>query len=234
MQKAKDDFDKRKSEIELYFNFLSKLDHDKVILHYEEVGVAKQHKLDNELSKILKANGFLLIYNLVESFCRNSLWEVLSAINIENLNLKMLSEDAQMLWIKSKVKGFKENANAIKLEKHIHSIAIGIITDALIDFQENSEFIDLSGNIDKRKIKELAIMYGFNPVVPPDKEKAGEDLLEIKTSRNNLAHGRITFADCGKSFSIPQIIKYKDNAVEYLESVMINIEDYIVNSRFRI
>jgi len=234
MQKAKDDFEKRKSEIESYFDFLHKLDHDKVVLHYEEKGAAKTHKVGDELIKILKANGFLLIYNLVESFCRNSLWEILSAINIENLDLKKLSHQAQLLWIKSKVKAYKENANATKLETHIHNIAISIINDTLIDFQENSEFIDLSGNIDKKKIRELAQIYGFNPIVSADKEKDGEVLLEIKTTRNNLAHGRITFAECGKPVSITQMIGYKNNTINYLEGVLNNIEDYITQSRFKV
>jgi len=234
MQKAKEDFDKRKLEIECYFDFLSKLDHDKVVLNFEELGVAKQHKIDAELGKILKANGFLLIYNLVESFCRNSLWEILSAINTESVGLKMLSEHTQLLWIKSKVKFYKESVNVSKLENHIHAIATDVINNTLISFQEGSEFIDLSGNIDKRKIQELAKMYGFDPVVAADKEKAGDDLLAIKTTRNNLAHGRITFAECGKPVSIIQMIKYKDNAISYLEGVLSNIEDYIVNARFKV
>ena len=234
MQKAKDDFDQRKAEIEAYFDFLSKLDHDKVILHFEEKGTAKQHRVSDELVKILKANGFLLIYNLVESFCRNSLWEILSAINIEYLDLRKLSNEAQLLWIKSKVKAYKDNANTIKLENHIHAIATDVINNALIDFKEGAEFVDLSGNIDKRKIRELAQIYGFDPIVTAEKEKSGEDLLEIKTTRNNLAHGRITFAECGKPVSIIQMIKYKDNAIDYLEGVLSNIEDYISNSRFRI
>jgi len=171
---------------------------------------------------------------LVESFCRNSLWEILSAINTESVGLKMLSEHTQLLWIKSKVKFYKESVNVSKLENHIHAIATDVINNTLISFQEGSEFIDLSGNIDKRKIQELAKMYGFDPVVAADKEKAGDDLLAIKTTRNNLAHGRITFAECGKPVSIIQMIKYKDNAISYLEGVLSNIEDYIVNARFKV
>ena len=234
MQKAKDDFDKRKAEIEAYFDFLSKLDHDKVILHYEEKGVAQQHRMGDELGKILKANGFLLIYNLVESFCRNSLWEILSAINIESLDLKMLSNEAQMLWIKSKIKAYKDNANTDKLEDHIYSIATDVINNTLIAFKEGSEFTDLSGNIDKRKIRELAKIYGFESVVSAEKEKAGDVLLEIKTTRNNLAHGRITFAECGKPVSIPQMIGYKNDAINYLEGVLDNIDVYISKSKFKL
>ena len=234
MQQTKDDFNKRKVEIDLYFNFLSKLDHDKATLHYEELGVPKQYKFDDELEKILKANGFLLIYNLVESCCRNSLWEILLAIKTENLSLKKLSDEAQMLWIKSQVKNYKDNANAVKLEKLIHTIAKEVINNTVVDFKQDSEFMDLSGNIDKKKIRELANTYGFQPTVAADKEKAGDDLLEIKTNRNHLAHGRITFADCGKPVSIIQMVKYKDNAVVYLEAILDNIEDYISNLKFKI
>lgn len=234
MQRAKDDFDKRKLEIETFFDFLSKLDHDKTILHYEETGLSNQYVVDDELRKILKANGFLLIYNLVESCCRNSLWEILYAIKSESVTIEDLSVDAQKLWIKAKIKDYKDNVNTTKLESHIYSIAIDIINNTIIDFQEDSEFIDLSGNIDKRKIRELANIYGFKSIVAADKEKAGEDLVEIKGNRNNLAHGRITFAECGKLVSIIQMIKYKDNAIDYLQGVLNNVEDYVINSRFKV
>lgn len=233
MQKAKDDFDKRKGEIEIYFGFLSKLDHDKPTLTFEERGLSESHRIDEELKKILKANAFLLIYNLVESFCRNSLWEILSAIKTENLTLKKLSDQTQMLWIKSKVKAYKDIASTVKLESHIHAIATDVINNTLIEFKEDSEFVELSGNIDKRKIRELAGIYGFEPIVTPEQEKAGDDLLEIKTTRNNLAHGRITFAECGKPVSILQMIKYKDNTINYLEGVLHNIEDHITNLKFK-
>ena len=64
MKRVKDDFDKRKAELNDYFDFLSKIDKDKPTLHYYEIGVSQTkdytYAIDSELQKILRANGFLL------------------------------------------------------------------------------------------------------------------------------------------------------------------------------
>lgn len=238
MKKTKEDFEKRKAEIEKYFDFLSKLDKDKPVLHYSEKGKNKISKVNDELLKILKANGFLLIYNLVESSCRNSLWEILLAIQSDKLSLKKLSEEAQLLWIKQKVKDFK-NASNSTLENHIQSIAKDVINEAFIEFCEDKsedgsgEIIKLSGNIDARKIRELAEFYGFISKVSPKKEKAGADLKEVKDKRNHLAHGRITFAECGKNYSVQQMCTYKKNAISYLEGILKNIEKHIKEKKYQ-
>lgn len=243
MKRVKEDFDKRKAELDDYFDFLSKLDKDFPILHYTEKRVSHTYSVDVELLKILKANGFLLIYNLVESFCRNFLLEILTAIQIKKLTLKKLSEEAQKIWIAQKVKNYKDpNTSAETLEDCLHGMATDIINNTVIEFStiiqkiETDERFDafgLSGNINKQKIRELADNYGFKKITVPKSEKAGEDLDEIKEFRNKLAHGRITFRDCGKDKSVTQMIDYKNNAVEYLEGVLNNVEDYLINTKFR-
>lgn len=243
MKRVKDDFDKRKAELDDYFDFLSKLDKDVPTLHYEEKKVSYTYSVDAELLKILKANGFLLIYNLVESFCRNFLLEILTAIQIKKLTLKKLSEEAQKIWIAQKVKNYKDpNTSAETLENCFHGMATDIINNTVIEFStiihkiETDERFDafgLSGNINKQKIRELADNYGFKKITVPKSEKAGEDLDEIKEFRNKLAHGRITFRDCGKDKSVTQMIDYKNNAVEYLEGVLNNVEDYLINTKFK-
>jgi hypothetical protein len=197
----------------------------------------------SELLKILKANGFLLIYNLVESFCRNFILEILTTIQGTRLTLKKLSQEAQKIWIAQKVKDFKDPMTSNeKLEVCFYDITKSIFDNTLIEFSnvidriENDERFDafgLSGNIDKKKIQSLARLYGFEAITIPDKERAGADLEQIKAFRNKLAHGRITFADCGKDKSVTQMIGYKDNAVAYLEGVLTNIEDYIRTKKFK-
>ena len=99
--------------------------------------------------------------------------------------------------------------------------------------KQGKDIFGLSGNIDARKIRELAEIYGFKSKLTNSKETAGNDLLKIKEQRNKLAHGDITFADCGKDKSVTQMIDYKNNTVEYLESVLVNIEDYLKNTKFK-
>ena len=249
MRIVKEDFDKRKSEINKYFRFLSKLDTEKPKLTYKvkgaynEKGVYKNYTIDTELLKILKANGFLLIYNLVESFCRNSLLEILLSIENEKVCLKDLSEQVQKIWIKQNVRDLRE-ANDINVEKQFHKIAKDIIEESIIDFKnivekmKNPEMQDkdvfgLSGNIDAQKIRTLAKMYGFESKLSNLKEKAGADLVEIRSQRNQLAHGRITFVECGATKSVPQMIDYKNNAITYLKAILVNIEVYINETKFK-
>lgn len=243
MKRVKDDFNKRKSEINRYFDFLEKLDKDRPRISFEEMGIHYTSPIDAELLKILKANGFLLIYNLVESFCRNFILEILTTVQGKNLTLKKLSQETQKLWIAQRVRDFKDpNTSTGKLEDCFYDMANSIINNTVIEFStvinkiQNDERYDvfgLSGNIDKRKIQSLAKLYGFQSITPDAKEKAGADLEQIKIYRNKLAHGRITFTDCGKDKSVTQMVGYKNNAIEYLEEVLSNIENYITAKSFK-
>lgn len=243
MKRVKDDFNKRKAELNEYFDFLSLLDKDKPTLHYSELGVDHKHTIDTELQKILKANSFLLIYNLLESFCRNFIIEILSAIQGKKLTLKKLSEEAQKVWIAQKVRDYKSpTTTSEKLEDCFFGMVTEIFNETVIEFSavinrietdERYDVFGLSGSIDRKKIQALARIYGFNHMTPPVNEKAGEDLEQIKNFRNKLAHGRITFAECGKDKSVKEMVDYKDNAIVYLEGVLLNIETYIKNKKFK-
>jgi hypothetical protein len=244
MKKTNQDFEKRKAEIEKYFQFLSILDLDNPVLHFSEKGKKKTSKVSEELLKILKANGFLLIYNLIESACRNSLLEILTAIQSKKLSLKKISEQVQMLWIKQKTNNLRDPKTKIDtIYNQFHVIAKEVIENTIIDFAltiqklENPNNADmdlfgLSGNINADKIRDMAKVCGFESRVGAAKEKAGADLEEIKTKRNHLAHGRITFAECGKNYSVQEMCKFKDNAVLYMEGILTNIGDYISSKKY--
>lgn len=240
MKKAKSDFDKRKAEINKYFEFLEKLDKDMPKISYSELGITKTSKIDLELIRILKANGFLLIYNLVEASCRNSIWEILTAIKKKKLSFKRLSEEVQDLWIKQKIKNLREASNST-LKKNFQELAEEIINNSIIEFKVALEKLeagetnvfDISGNIDAKKIREIAIICGFNSKVGKVRERAGVCLETIKINRNLLAHGRKTFTECGQVPTVQDMISYKNDAISYLEGVLLNIEDYINNTKFK-
>ena len=246
MTKTKEDFVKRKAEIEKYFQFLTMLDKDNPVLHFLDMGVSSTSKIEDDLLKILKANGFLLIYNLVESTCRNSLFDILLAIQSKKLSFGKFSEEVKILWIKQRTQNLRDLKVKIDtVDKQFCEIAKDVIENSIIDFSEtlkkledpnNSEFdlFGLSGNINTEKIRTMAKSCGFNPFVSPEKEKAGVDLDAIKVKRNHLAHGRITFAECGKVYSVKEMCKYKDNAILYLDGILENIEAYIKAKQFKL
>jgi hypothetical protein len=85
----------------------------------------------------------------------------------------------------------------------------------------------VSGNVDAQKIRGIADEYGFlHPAAD------GSDLLTIKTSRNDLAHGSKSFADIGKDYSVDDVILKKDKVIKYLEVMLDNVADYIKEKHY--
>jgi hypothetical protein len=73
------EFEDRAKEVEIYFQFLRLVIVEKASLTH---GLKKPKviAIDGELAKILKANAFLLLYNLVESSIRDGLRRIYEAI----------------------------------------------------------------------------------------------------------------------------------------------------------
>jgi hypothetical protein len=241
MEKAKEEFLNRKKEIEKYFDFLSKIEHDTPVLHYSLTGVSDIHEIDKELQKILKANGFLLIYNLVEAVTRITLIEYLNSISKSNISIKKLHEDIQRLWVSNKRFADKKIGNKSE-EMIFQELYNEIVSNTLVSFTTElkndkgeviKQFVKLSGNVDADVIRKLAKEYGFDSNVGKA-EKAGADLVTIRTNRNYLAHGIKTFTECGGKFSVIDLCKYKKNALFYLESILSNIESHIKGEKYQV
>jgi len=75
MNSTQTDFINRTGEIDKYFNFLVILDKPCNIQSHDNQGNLVSQKIENDLFIILKANGFILLYNLIESTVVKSLQE---------------------------------------------------------------------------------------------------------------------------------------------------------------
>jgi hypothetical protein len=73
MQTVLLDFNTRVEEINGYFLFLEELLNETMKLAILEDSKQTIRAIDSKLAKTLKANGFLLLYNLVESSMRNAI-----------------------------------------------------------------------------------------------------------------------------------------------------------------
>ena len=58
------------------------------------------------------------------------------------------------------------------------------------------------------------------------------DLVIVKTIRNQLAHGEISFSDAA-DHSIENLIDIKRNIFMYLEFILLNINDFIEKEGFK-
>jgi hypothetical protein len=217
---VKNDFIQRKKEIEIYFKFLEKLLTNDNISWNE----TKKEKINVEFKGIAKANIFLMLYNIVES----SISAAIEQIHISIKKDKKAKFDNIRQGIKiNLIKYLKNKKNYTKFVEETHSISNDIIT---ICFEKKSVF---SGNADRDEIVALANTYGFSHDSDYSKTKHGEKLKKIKTNRNDLAHGDFSFYQIGRDYTISDIEDYKNEALAYVEAIILNIETYIKNQHYK-
>jgi hypothetical protein len=90
-----------------------------------------------------------------------------------------------------------------------------------------------SGNVDAKLIREeVAEKYGFSAYTDNNQTRGGSDLLSIKTNRNYLAHGSVSFSDVGKDITATELVGINERVIEYLRQILNNINDYLVNQEY--
>ena len=62
----------------------------------------------------------------------------------------------------------------------------------------------------REKITEFATKIGFSMRVHYSAGN-GEKLHQVKTRRNNLAHGNISFSECGRDFTLEELVNITIN-----------------------
>lgn len=228
MLPAQRDYIDTKIEIDKYFEFLKKIEDDYVILSNLSDNT---YTIDTELINILKANAYLLLYNLVEATIKNSIWEVYESIRIESVSYQKLRAEIQNITLHNKVKfDFKTK------DETIANQVLKIVNHAFEDFSElfpkNKRNIAFeSGNLNIERIKQTFKSYGLTPISQRH-ENQEESFKTTLRNRNNLAHGDQTFKDCGKSKSFQDLDEIKMDIYDYLERILIEIDDYISNKKY--
>ena len=79
-------FKERVIEVNLYFDFLSSVLSTDIHLHSKSTGIGQP--VDLEVQKILKANFFLILYNLIEAIIRESIQEIYDSMARDKLSYK--------------------------------------------------------------------------------------------------------------------------------------------------
>lgn len=221
MINARNEYIKRLHEVELYFDTLQLLDKGNCSIKCVDIlGNEEIKNIDTELSTILKANGFLLLYNLIEATIRSSIDAVLNSVRTSSVTFRDLSDNLKKIWIKQETKSINSEINHEK----ILQIAKTILENEILYFEKDC--INISGNIDAQKIRNILKQFGGHEI------SNGRDLKTIKDKRNNLAHGEFTFSEIGKDYTVGELIAYKNEAKNYLSNVLDEIQNYIDNQKY--
>jgi MAE_28990/MAE_18760-like HEPN len=228
---VRDSYKKRSIEVERYFEFLTaQVDSkaDLLAVHDKEGDgrdvIVEGFVLSRELIKTLRANGYLLLYNLVESTMTNAI----NAIHQVFIEHKLSFNDLEISLRRIILKNFKKaNLNDGLDHSKANPIQMAIMQ---IGYDKANLF---SGNVDAKVIKKTAKDYGFK-IADHDWEltKDGKRLLDIKNKRNDLAHGEISFEECGEGIAHEELVLISKETIAYLGVVLDGVDEYIKNQKY--
>jgi hypothetical protein len=222
-------FTRRTEEVLRFFDFLTEITNNKadslgVLQPDQSIKKVENFIISRDLVKTLRANGYLLLYNLVESTMTNAIDAIHQIFASEQLSFDDLTKEIQQVVLKN-FKGAALEENFVHTQSHPIQVAI-----LRAGYDKRKLF---SGNVDARSIRDTAKIYGFD-IAEHDiaESRNGLRLLNVKNKRNELAHGKISFEECGHETSHDELISIAQETIAYLKAVLTGVEEYAANKKY--
>lgn len=218
LEEARIVYEERVDDVDRYCAFLERLIDGKptLLFHYPD-GTTTEEAVDLAVTHTLKANAFLLIYNLVEATVRQALLAIRHNIDNNGHQFDDLHAD-----LRRHITGLmRDDETRGAIMNSSYPIGRALLTAG---FDAGKL---LSGNIHHKTLKELANKIGFSVETDASKTRGGQRLTDVKKRRNDLAHGNLAFIECGRNTAIEDIIAIKDEVEAYLAEILNNIETYL-------
>ncbi|GHU67378.1 hypothetical protein FACS1894184_07100 [Clostridia bacterium] len=223
MQATCDTYNVRIAEINFYYDALVQLN-DGLTNHFGcSVEPIEKYRQDS-FQKILKANALLMIYNLVESTVLNGIEEIYDKLKTKGATYSTVRKEIQNIWFSHKFRQvYDQKAHYGSYKEKALEIVNSIMIGEIIELDRKALHID--GNLDADEIRKVCSGHGIG--FKPDRFcKGGERLNDVKTKRNLLAHGTISFSECGREYSLDDLIEIKQQAFGFLASLLDGMRKY--------
>ncbi len=216
-------FEERLQEIESYLDLLADFDKQ---MQEGPPRIGKEKKpVSVQQQQILYSSVYLQLYNLVEatvSLCVESLVEAVLATNSQPGEL---TAELRREWVRSIARTHIE----LNYENRLSS-ALDLCEHLVQAFPVSKFEIEKGGggNWDDRAIERIAERLGlllridrqaYSDIKRPFRNDQGA-LAFIKTLRNDLAHGSVSFAECGRGVTVGDLCDLKNLTAAYLREVI--------------
>jgi hypothetical protein len=170
----------------------------------------------------VRAGTFLVLYNLVEATARSCIQAIHDEVSNKKAEFPRLNESLR----RRAVKLFRSSSSDSGFNMDLLNFPASFAATAL------EEAISFGGNIDARKVRELADIYGFSSAVDAVRTRSGRDLITVKKNRNDLAHGDATFEDVGRQYTYKDLLRLSVHSVRYMEGMVNNVASYIDGKQY--
>lgn len=235
MQIIKQELSDRVDEINRYFQLLENITGKDALLIFPN----DNNRIENfnvDIHGTLKSTSILLLYNLIESTITKCIGEVHQAISNENITYDLASDAIQKIWLAQYYDKFKETSNNDKntltnLKLMIDTLTFNSIPIKIVFEDKQKRSSEISGNLDGRKIRELAEKYEID--FPNVTNKTLEGMRRIKEGRNELAHGSKSFLEYSNGKTYPDLVTLKQATIDFLNKFIAAVENFIIQKKYK-
>lgn len=219
-------FNERKQKINIYIKGLKALE------KRSSGQNLKALYFNDDFLKILKANTLLMIYNLVECTVREGITEIYDEVKQEGLTYYDVSQNIKNIWFSYKFQQvYDPGAGYDSYKSKALEIVNSILNGDVIEL--NRKAMGISGNLDADQIRAILKEHGIYCHSEPG-SNGGNKLKTVKQKRNYLAHGTISFAECGRDYGIDDLIQTNDQTVLFLEGLIKDMKQYYEEKRYKL
>lgn len=215
----------RAAEIDLFIQFLRRIQKPSSL---KSIGFAANV---SELVPILKACLFVLLYNMIENVVRAGFAAVYEDIEKKNISFDSTTEELQKIWLKQQLdrRAPLTSANRDTYLNAMSEIVRRISEGKVLDL--GARELPISGNLNAQQIKELCRKHGVELKVPAW-ARGGADLDTIKVQRNGLAHGDISFVECGRDFAVDDLERMYKRTRLFLRGAVRSLKRYADGQKY--
>lgn len=172
-----------------------------------------------DMQKILRADTYVLLYNLVEATFAMMIDYVKTSINDEKKPLLSYIPEIRKVCAESCFKSIDEAIDFIGKTKPVY-----------IDNWK----ISYSGNVTIHTIKSFFSSITCAPATTLPEQRVEISLDNIKSTRNRLGHGEVSFAQEGANKPYDEVYKDFEVSTLYLREMLKNLDEYVKNKRYLI
>ena len=234
MSSLGDVFEERLREIEVYLDFLEALDRQ------VQAGVPKLggSPITAQQQKILYSAVYLQLYNLVESTITRCIDAVSAAAAGNGRWLPGdLSAELRREWVRVSA---RTHVNLTPEKRLRSTIQLCDFLVRALPLPEWRVERGQRGNWDDEEIQAIAERLGLDLQISKEvyvgiKQRIRDghgSLSLVKDLRNRLAHGDLSFAECGDSVTVSDLRDLKHRTAAYLAEVIAAFRTYIDEYRF--
>ncbi|WP_455600532.1 MAE_28990/MAE_18760 family HEPN-like nuclease [Cloacibacillus sp.] len=218
MQATIDIFEDRVREITLYYDAL------KALYKSKDEQNSDQKYYEDDFLKILKSNALLMVYNLVESTIMGGIIGIYDDLQQQGITYQQVRQEIRDIWFIFKfnqVYDKKAHYNSYR-EKAIEIINSILTGETLV---LDRKAANVGGNLDAKKIRQVCNDHGISFQTDPQCH-GGLVLSDVKEKRNNLAHGTLSFVECGRDYSINDLERIKVETILFLQGIIDGMKIY--------